>query len=131
MPIGGIERCISGPSDRICLSGRILVFEDWSGLASIDRAKGTDIGIEGMSLVYIEVTSINFIHAIARIEICQWCDARTDPTNSLCVGSVEGSTVVGIVDHKLIFVGMAKEYSSNNVRGISIDDLVEKICGQA
>ena len=80
-----------------------------------------------MGVVDAEVTSVDLVVAVTRVEVGEGCDRRADPAYIDGVANVTGCAVLGVVDHELIFVRMAKEDSCNYVGGVAVDDLVEEI----
>lgn len=123
VPISRVERCSCWPAGVVGGSGR--VFEFVGGTRGGKVGERVDVGIEGKSVVDIEGTRVDFIHAKATVQVGKWSDAGANPARNLGMGSVLDSRVIGVIDHHLILVGMAVEDIGYYMWGISVHDLVE------
>lgn len=128
VPVSRIHGSVGGPSDRIRVASRVLKLPYRAGGGCVNSGEGTDIGVVRVCVVNGEIARVHLVHAVARVEIGERSNTGSDPSNVQRMSSILGSTVVGIVDHKLIFVGVSEEDTGNNVGGVSIDDLIEEIC---
>lgn len=97
-------------------------------MAGIYRTKTAHVGVVRVRVVYTEVAGIDFIDTVARVEIGQRSYAWTDPTHVLSMGGVASGAIIRIVDHELVFMCVAEEDTSNNMRGVPANDLVKQIC---
>lgn len=127
VPVGGVQGRVGGPSNGVCVSSGILKLPDRSGLRGVEGSKRTDISIVGVGIVDGEIASVDFIHAVATVQVGERSDARSDPANAESVGGVLDGAVVGIVDHELIFVSVAEEDVCDHMGRVTVNDLVEQI----
>lgn len=127
VPVRGVQRCGLGPADRICVSGGILEFPHRTGLAGVDGRKGTDVGVVRVGVVDGKVSRVDFVRAVSAVQVGQRGDAGPDPADVQGVCGVLDSSVVGVVDHELVFMGVAEKNTRNHMRREAVDDLVEEV----
>lgn len=78
-------------------------------------------------MVDVETTRVHLIQAEARVQVRERSHRWADPSRGQRFGCGLDGTVVRIVDHDLIFVGVAKEHVRDDVGRIAVNDLVEEI----
>ena len=96
---------------------------------AVEGREGRDVGVPGIGLVDFERAGVDFVHAEAAVKICQWGYGGADPAGGLGVGGCALRAVLGVVDHDLVFVGVAEEDIGNDVGRVAIHDLVEEVGG--
>lgn len=129
VPEGGVERRMRGPVGgcTIGITSGVLVLPYWAVLLDREGSKGGDIRIESVGLVDIEAACVDLVQAVAGVEVSQRSHGGTNPSRGQGIGGILDGTVVGIVDHKLVLMRMAKEDVGNNVWAVTIDNLVKEV----
>lgn len=129
MPERRVERSGCGPVGlrAVDVARGVLVFVGRT--CSVQARKGRDVGVVCVGFVDIEVARVDFVEAEPGIQVGERCDARPDPAG--CEGVTCGldGAVVGVVYHELVLVGVAKEDVCDDMRGVSLNDLIEQIGG--
>ena len=77
LPVRCIQRRVCRPSDRVGVACRVLKVPDRAGLRGVEGLEGADVGVVRVGVVDGEIAGVDFVHAVARIEVCQGCDAGT------------------------------------------------------
>jgi len=91
--------------------------------------EGGDVGVPCVGVVDVEAAGVNFVHPEPAIQIRQGRHARANPAWRECILACLLGTVVSVVDHNFVFVGVAEENIGDYVRGVAVDDLVEEVRG--
>jgi len=91
--------------------------------------EGRHVCVEGVRIINVEVTRIDFVHAEPRVEVRERGDAGADPSGGEGVGGVAHGAVVGVVEEELVLVGVAEEDPRDDVGREALDDLVEEVGG--
>lgn len=72
---------------------------------------------------------IDLVHTEPGVDVRERRDRGTNPAGREGMGGVSDRAVEGVVDHELVFVGVAEEYVGDDVRGIASNNLVEIVGG--
>ena len=127
MPEGRVQWCIRRPvrGGAVCVARAVLVLKGWASRGQ--RWEFRYVGVEGVSIVDAEVASVDFVQAVSAIEIRKRRNARCDPSGVQHCGFADAGGIIGIVQEEEIFVGVAKEDIGDDMRRVSLNDLVEEI----
>ena len=125
VPVCGIQGRCSRPIDVVSVACGVLVLVRWTSGGDVEVREGRDVGIPGVGIVDLEGAGVNFVHSEAAVEVCQGRDAGADPAWGESVFAGALGSVVCVVDHDFVFVGVAKEDIGNYVGRVAVNDLVE------
>jgi len=145
VPESGVQRSVGWPAclSTIGLTGAVLDLVGWAVAGQVGEA--VDIGVESIGIVDLEVSGVDLVHSVARVEIGQWRDGWADPGIGEGIAGRLLSSIVRVENLDLygsgnapgrscalfrtylIFVGVAKEDVGNDVRAVAVHNLVEQI----
>ena len=97
-------------------------------LGSVEGSESAHVGVVCECIVDGKVTRVNFVHAVAGVEVRERGYTWSNPSNVEAVSGILSRPIVAIVDHELVFMRMAEEDAGYNVRRESVDNLVKEIC---
>ena len=102
--------------DGVGVAGRVFELVHGPGDGGVEFREGVDVGVEGVGVHDVEGVCVDFIHAEARVEVGERGHGRADPASGEGVSRVLHGAVERVVDHELVFVGVAEEYVGDDVR---------------
>ena len=101
--------------DGVGVAGRVLEFIHRAGDGGVEFREGVDVGVEGVGVRDVEGVGVDFVHAEAGVKVRERGDGGADPAGGERVGRVLDGAVEGVIDHELVFVGVAEEYVGDDV----------------
>lgn len=127
VPERSVQRCVRRPFSRRTISRARAVLEFESGSRAVQLRERRDVRVESVRIVDVEAASVDLVQPETGVEVRERRDTGAYPTGRERIRSRLSGTVVGVVDHELVFVCVAEEDVGDNVRAVALDDLVEEV----
>lgn len=114
---------------RIRVTSRVFELEYWPANRRVKLRERIHVREESVCFHDIEGIRVDLVHAEAGVDVRERRDRGANPAGRESMGEVLDRAVEGVVDHELVFVGVAEEDIGDDMRGIAGDDLIEVVGG--